>query len=218
QCSQREGRRENSVQWYIVVLGTLNVDTMKQFLVCVILAIWACHEAWCGAVGSLALVASFKKWCAQPPHDCTHIPQWNEVWLYDFNNIGFPCWGIISRHTGIGYTDGVGRNRYYMFGMEFGVSNLLSCKFDGTGYLRNKVLLGHSNLTVAEMDQVVHRLAGKKGEPCSYKNEPDDCFTPDTYDFSVWNCNYFTAWLADELGLWEKYPQYIWEGRGVGKR
>ena len=105
-----------------------------------------------------------------------------------------------------------------MFGMDYGVSTLQNCKEDGTGYINSEILLGTSNLTVAQMDDVVDRLAGKKGQPCSYKNSPDDCFTTDTYDFSVWNCNYFTAWLADELGLWENYPQHIWDGRGIGKR
>ncbi|CAL4234056.1 unnamed protein product [Meganyctiphanes norvegica] len=138
------------------------------------------------------------------------VPGKNEVWLYQFSK------GIVSYHTGLGFSDGT-NSGYWKFGN--GISSLESCRddsFDKTGTFDRKHFLGYVYKSLSEVQKIVDRLGGKYGEPCSYVNSADDCFTSDNYNFSVWNCNHFTAWLAEELGVWDEYPDTVWAFRNIG--
>ncbi|CAL4125069.1 unnamed protein product [Meganyctiphanes norvegica] len=153
------------------------------------------------------------------PHDCFHIPGQYEVWLYEFSNIGRSCYGLVSFHTGVGFSDG-NTSRYWYFGgnKKFsvgGISYRRTCRGDRNGYFDKKHFLGYVYKTTDQMQEVIDRLGGKKGSPCSYRNQPDDCFK-DNYNLASWNCNFFTAYFTDELGLWKRYPKKIWFFRGIG--
>ncbi|KAK7068556.1 hypothetical protein SK128_024062 [Halocaridina rubra] len=158
------------------------------------------------------------KVCPQSLGSCIHRPDKTEIWIYIFSTVGPPCWGLVSFHSGIGFTDTNGTSKYWYYGSDGVVGSKLGCSEDPNGIYSYKVLLGHLTKSVAEIQDVIDRLTKKKGIPCSLKNDKYDCFTVSNYQIFTWNCNYFTAWLADELGFWHKYPGTLWAGRGIGKR
>ncbi|XP_068227568.1 uncharacterized protein [Palaemon carinicauda] len=161
-------------------------------------------------------LATPMKKCLQAYGNCSHRPQKNEFWVYIFSTTGPPCWGLLSYHSGIGFTDSNGVSKYWYYGSEGVVGTKLGCSEDRNGIYSYKVLLGHLDKNIDEVQDVIDQLSKKKGFPCSNKNGSKDCFTVDNYQTFTWNCNYFTAWVSDELGLWNSYPSALWSYRFIG--